>query len=223
MQSRTLDPAGTCARRVPCIVNPVAGIDWPLALRAENRVRDEALRELALLLRRRLAVALRNHPGVGIADCEDFVQEALVRILARLDAFKGRSRFETWACTIAVNTAFTRLRRKHWRDVSLDALAGEASRLPEAFVVEPGATADSGVQSLLLAALRRAIAESLTERQRTGLRAELAGLPFDQIASLLNANRNATYKLLHDARRALKRRLTSEGFGVDDIRSAFAS
>jgi RNA polymerase sigma-70 factor, ECF subfamily len=38
----------------------------------------------------------------------------------------------------------------------------------------------------------------------------------------MSSNRNAVYKLTHDARKALKRGLAKAGFGVDDIRAAFA-
>jgi hypothetical protein len=47
-------------------------------------------------------------------------------------------------------------------------------------------------------------------------------MPFDQIVELLGANRNAAYKLLHDARRALKNHLAAEGITALDIRTAFA-
>ena len=48
------------------------------------------------------------------------------------------------------------------------------------------------------------IRSELTEKQRTALLAELKGMPQDEIAKHLGSNRNALYKLTHDARRRLK-------------------
>jgi RNA polymerase sigma-70 factor, ECF subfamily len=194
-------------------------IAWPIALRAEGTVRDDALRALSALLQRRLRAALRHQTNVSEADCEDFAQEALLRILARLDQFQNRSRFETWASAIALNTAFARLRRKHWQNTSLDALIADSATLPDAFLAPTPTEPDDSAKIALLTALARAIAENLTERQRAGLDAELRGMPVDQIAELLGAKRNAIYKLLHDARRAIKRRLTDDGFGATDLRT----
>ncbi len=198
-----------------------AETDWPAVLRAEGRVRDDALRQLSALLQRRLRAALRHQTNVAAADCEDFAQEALLRILARLDQFQNRSRFETWASAIALNTAFARLRRKYWQNISLDALVAESVSLPAAFVAPAPADDGDPTHTAMVAALGRAIAENLTDRQRAGLDAELRGLPVDQIATLLGAKRNAVYKLLHDARRAIKRRLTDDGFSVTDLQNSF--
>jgi RNA polymerase sigma-70 factor, ECF subfamily len=200
-----------------------AETDWLAALHAEGSVRDEAIRALTALLQNRLRAALRHQTNIAVADCEDFAQEALLRILARLDQFQNRSRFETWASAIALNTAFARLRRKHWQNVSLDALVADSASLPDAFLAPPTAEPDGPARAALLAALRAAITENLTMRQRAGLDAELRGMPVDQIATLLGTKRNAVYKLLHDARRALKRRLTDDGYSLTDLRNHFTA
>ena len=49
----------------------------------------------------------------------------------------------------------------------------------------------------------------------------LRELPFDQIVELLGTSRSAGYKLLHDARRALKQRLHEAGITRADIQNAF--
>ena len=50
---------------------------------------------------------------------------------------------------------------------------------------------------------------------------ELREMPFDQIVELLGTSRGAAYKMLHDARRALKKRLHEFGITGADIRNAF--
>ena len=52
--------------------------------------------------------------------------------------------------------------------------------------------------------------------------AELRGMPQDEIARHLGSNRNALYKLTHDARKRLKRGLEAAGFTAEDIGAAFA-
>jgi DNA-directed RNA polymerase specialized sigma24 family protein len=73
----------------------------------------------------------------------------------------------------------------------------------------------------LVAALRNAIEKELTPKQRAAILGELRELPFDQIVELLGTSRSAGYKLLHDARRALKQRLHEAGITRADIQNAF--
>lgn len=145
-----------------------------------------------------------------------------MRVLSRLDQFQGRSRFTTWAQAIALNTAFTELRRKRaWQDVSLDALMTQGEQLAELTALPDDIPGNGEERTRILAALRVAIAEDLTPKQRAAILAALRELPFDQIAALLGANRNAAYKLVHDARRALKHGLHRAGITAQDIRTAF--
>ena len=54
------------------------------------------------------------------------------------------------------------------------------------------------------------------------LTAELGGMPLPQIAEKLGSNTNSLYKLLHDARKKLRRGLEAAGFTSDDVREAWA-
>ncbi len=93
------------------------------------------------------------------------------------------------------------------------------------------ATAVSALRDLLIRGLRvalkgcgHAISDSDIEdfAQEGLLRfAELSEMPVDQIAVLLRTNRNAAYKLVHDARRALKRHLHDAGITAQGFRIAF--
>ena len=68
----------------------------------------------------------------------------------------------------------------------------------------------------------RVIDEELSERQQTALVAELRGMPQEEIGRRLGINRNAVYKLGHDARKKLKRGLEASGFDAEQIRAAFS-
>src|SRR5262249_34019534 len=65
--------------------------------------------------------------------------------------------------------------------------------------------------------LREVIEHDLTEKQRQVLSAELSGVPHAEIATRLGMNRNALYKLGHDARRRVKARLEAAGVAGWDI------
>ena len=142
-------------------------------------------------------------------------------MLDRLDQFQGRSRFTTWAQAIALNVAFTELRRKRWQDVSLDALMADGERLAGPAMIADDVLGADEDRTRLVATLRHAIENDLTPKQRAAILGELRELPFDQIVKLLGTSRSAAYKMLHDARRALKHRLHEAGITGADIQNAF--
>ena len=87
---------------------------------------ETALLELRELLIRGLRYTLSSRLNTNLdAIIEDFVQESLLKILDKLDTFRGESQFTTWAQKIAVRVALTELRRRRWRDTSLDEMLGD--------------------------------------------------------------------------------------------------
>ena len=197
-------------------------INWPAALRAADSAEQAAaVNELRAVLLNGLRIAFSGRGDVSEAHLEDFAQESLLRVLDRLDQFQGRSRFTTWAQAIALNVAFAELRRKRWRDVSLDALLADGGRFADPAVIADDALGADEDRTRLVAALRHAIENGLTPKQRAAMLGELREMPFDQIVELLGTSRSAAYKMLHDARRALKQRLHEAGITGADIHNAF--
>jgi RNA polymerase sigma-70 factor (ECF subfamily) len=183
--------------------------DWLRDLRASS---PEAIEELRLALLRGLRAALSGKvQGDLDAISEDFAQEALLKILSSLDSFRGESRFLTWAQKIAIHVAFSDLRRKRWRDVSLQNFTEtpEGEEYTPLLLTDPAPSPEvQAARRELLRNVERLIFEELTERQRTALLAILQdGLPLQEVAHRLDTNPNALYKMLHDARQRLKRRL----------------
>src|ERR671910_1135766 len=179
---------------------------WLMELRGPNS--GEALADLYDLLVRGLRAALGGYGGGVEANAEDFAQEALIKITGTLDSFRGESRFTTWAQKIAMNVALTELRRRRWRDVSLQDLFARregADRGPADTQLTPEELA---LQSTVLQELRRMVEEELTDRQREAVVAVLLEeMPISEAARRMGTNQNALYKLLHDARKKLKRRM----------------
>jgi RNA polymerase sigma-70 factor, ECF subfamily len=193
---------------------------WLVELRGPNP--DGALADLYDLLVRGLGAALGGYGGGVEANFGDFAQEALIRITGSLDSFRGESRFTTWAQKIAVNVALTELKRKRWRDVSLQELLdrrGTADRGPADSQLTPEQLT---LQSTVLQELRRVVDEELTDRQREAVVAVLLeGMPISEVARRMDTTQNALYKLLHDARKKLKRRMEAAGLSAEEVLAVF--
>ncbi len=197
--------------------------EWLAELRGPER--DQALADLRVVLVRGLKAALAGRVRRGLNEtAEDFAQEALIKIMARLDTFRGESRFTTWAQKVAVLTASTELRRKRWRDVSLQEVldrygtnSGGIDRLADEQPTPERLT----MREMMLATLRRFVDEELTDRQREAMVAVMfEGMPLEEAARRMGTNRNALYKLLHDARKRLKKRMEAEGLSAQDVLGA---
>lgn len=176
----------------------------------------EALEQLRALLLRGLRRAFASKTGDD-AFLEDIAQDALVRILDRLDQFEGRSQFTTWAMAVAVRLATSQLRRKHTQDISLDGLTGSNSLKIE-FADDSAEKPSAGIErTSLLGKLQELIDECLTDRQRWAIQALLNGVPVEEIARRTDSNPNAVYKLVHDARTRLKQGFEQAGYTADDL------
>lgn len=195
---------------------------WIRDLAREGRRQTNALYELQGVLLRGLAKSLQANGRVNRAFLEDVVQETLVRILANLDSFEGKSRFTTWAMSIAVRMAMSSLRRKHWRDVSLEDVGQKTGMVPELENEKDLSPDQQAEQQMIITTLQGLIDKQLTRKQKLAIQAELAGMPIEEIASRLDSNSNAVYKLLHDARKRLKAELERRGYSVEVVRSAFS-
>ena len=145
-----------------------------------------------------------------------------------LSDFRGDSKFTTWAYKFAINIALTAARRERWRGVSLDQLSSsEDSILFERTILDksPGPTLDQSVmRDETREIIQKVIERDLTEKQRRVLILMVFNeVPMDEVVRELNTNRNAVYKLLHDARRKLKSELQSHGFDIGETLTLFSS
>jgi RNA polymerase sigma-70 factor (ECF subfamily) len=196
--------------------------EWLADLQGPSR--DEALADLRAMLLRGLGFALAKYSDVREAHLEDFAQEALLKVLDGLDSFRGEARFTTWAQKIAVNVAFSEMRRARWSDISLDEIvqAQGIDFVPD-MMIDPAAPPDhQAMQRLFVETLQRLIATELTDKQRQALVAvRVRGMPLAEVARRMGSNRNAMYKLLHDARQKLKGAMEAEGLTPEEVLAAF--
>lgn len=201
---------------------------WLTDLRAEGEQKEIALEDLRAIIARGLPFALSRWLSPSSpqfeALAEEVIQETLLRVLDQMHTFEGRSQFTTWVHKIAIRIALTELRRKRWQDSSLDEmLDDEEMPVSPRILEDPHATPEQITErSDMMERVRRVIDEELTERQRRALiMLGMQGMPMEEAARRLNTNRNALYKLLHDARLRLKQRLQTEGLDAQEVLAAF--
>jgi RNA polymerase sigma-70 factor, ECF subfamily len=197
---------------------------WVAALASEGAERERAVARLHdLLLRaarfevRRRAATVPHLREVLDDVAQQSADDALVAVLAKLDTFRGDSRFTTWAYKFAVLEAAVAVRRRAWQGREVPTEYGEwpglGDRQPS--LPSPQAQAETGE---LLGAVREAIDGDLTPRQHDVLVAvTLNGVPIDVLAERLDTTRGAVYKTLHDARHKLRARLGERGFDLSAI------
>ena len=202
--------------------------EWLEVLRTPGADRDSALADLHEILNKGLNRGLLGRVDTAAPEfetmSEDFVQDALLKILDKLDTFAGRSKFTTWAHKITVHIALTELRRKRWQDSSLDQLTErDEGEYTPSYTADPSPTPENAVErDDMLRRVNRIIEEDLTEKQRTVIKLSvIQGQPAAVVAREMDMNPNAVYKLLHDARLQLKRRLEEEGLSASEVLSVF--
>jgi len=191
--------------------------EWHLDLHAQGVRRDEAVAHLhGLLLRAARFEVFRRRgslPRLSAVELDELAQDAAddaaLSVLRRFDDFRGESSFRTWAYKFALLEAAVKVRRRAWRD-------REVTLEPEYWenLAQTGQGPDDDAESgALLEAVREGIRTALTPRQRQVLVATvLEGVPIDVLAERLGSNRNALYKMLHDARRRLREHVAKAGF-----------
>jgi RNA polymerase sigma-70 factor, ECF subfamily len=189
-------------------------------LRGSGVQRDSAVAELRDLLLRVARFECERRRGllrVRGPELEDIAQQAandaLVSIMAKLDEFRGESRFTTWAYKFVMFEVSTKIGRHFWRTGSATvAEPVDPDRFADRLTTTPEQRAE---QRELLGALARAVEQDLTEHQRKVFVAiALDDVPADALAAELGSNRNAVYKALFDARRKLRASLAGAGYAV---------
>jgi RNA polymerase sigma-70 factor (ECF subfamily) len=188
-----------------------------VALGGAGLAREQALARLHELLLRAARAELGRrawrHPITG-PELDDMAyqsaDDALLAITAKLGQFRGESRFTTWAYKFVVLEVSSKLGRHFWQRPAVALDAADWERLPDRFGTSP---ADHAERRDLIAAVRHAVEEQLTDRQRRVFIAIVVdGIPLDALVVQLGSSRNAIYKTMFDARRKLRAALAANGY-----------
>ncbi len=204
-------------------MQPRTNSEWLKDLQGPDK--EAAIADLRAFLVRGLTFALASRIKTGLEVLvEDFVQDAILRILDKLDTFRGESRFTTWAQKVAVRVAFTELRRQRWKDIALaDLVPDESSDYTPPVLADPSPDPEKRASQVMMAEMvHQMIEEDLTERQREAMVAIiLGGMPLEEVADRMDTNRNALYKLIHDARKRMQKSLQQRGLTPQEVLAIF--
>jgi RNA polymerase sigma-70 factor (ECF subfamily) len=195
-----------------------ASADWIRALSGTGPAREAGLARLHELLVRVAAGELHRREvssGITGPELDDLAHQAaadaMIAIIAKLDSFRGESRFTTWAYRFAVLEVSAKLGRHYWRRhpaASLD--AGDWDRLPDRLGTDPG---EHAAHAAMITAIRHAVDHELTDRQRRlFIAVVLNGIPLDAVVDKTGMTRNAVYKAIFDARRKIRAFLIANGY-----------
>jgi RNA polymerase sigma-70 factor (ECF subfamily) len=196
--------------------------EWLRALAEAGSAREAALARLhGMLVRIAEGEVRRRGPRLRVSgpELEDLAYQAaadaLVAITGKLGQFRGECRFITWAFKFVILEVSAKIGRHFWRHPGVPFDAEDWDRLPDRFGFDPAREAE---WRDLLSALRRAVDQELTARQRAVFVAiVLNNVPLDTLVIELASNRNAIYKTLFDARRKLRAALVANGYIGDDF------
>ncbi|MBN1427949.1 MAG: sigma-70 family RNA polymerase sigma factor [Anaerolineae bacterium] len=209
--------------------------EWLADLSSTGQQRAQAIEDLRKRLERGLFFYLSHERsdlgGRSTEDlqhmAQDFVQDALIKVLDNLGSFRAESLFTTWATKIATRVAISELRRARWKDYSLETITSDGEVMPTVTSLDASPTdmpqpEDHTERQEILDLLDDAINTALTDRQRTALLAHaVEGMPVEEIARRMDTNRNALYKLIHDARIKLKHYLEQQEITLDYLADLF--
>jgi RNA polymerase sigma factor (sigma-70 family) len=141
----------------------------------------------------RFAARLMGGPG---PDAEELVQEAWIRALRGLSAFRFESSLRTWLCSIVFN---------RWREVRRRDAAGRRLKVIE------GARSSGGEAPVVMPGLERALLKLPQKYRVVLLLHDVEGFTHEEIGLRFGVAVGTSKSLLHRARRQLRRVLESRG------------
>lgn len=189
---------------------------WVHDLSGAASDREPACRHLfELLLRVARVESRRRGARVGLfgAEVDDLAHQAaadaLLTIITKIGSFRGECKFTTWAYKFVVFGVREKVNRHVWRRPAAALDDDEWDRLPDRLGIGPEEETESRE---LVEAVRRAVEETLSPRQRTVFVAVvLDQVPTDVLADRLGSTQNAIYKMIFDIRRKLRGVLVQSG------------
>lgn len=159
---------------------------------------NDGQRELFELFHRRVyRLAARM---VGEENAPDLMQDVFLRILQKIDQFRGESRFETWLHRITVNECLQFLRR-------------QGKRQEKSLVHEPGDNSDGVSERIEQRDLmERALQKLEPDVRSVFLLREVEGMNYEQIAEATQLAEGTVASRLNRARRRLREILIELGW-----------
>lgn len=136
---------------------------------------------------------------VNAREAEDLAQEALTRVLSKLDTFKGNSDLGTWIYRITTNICLTHRRRR-----ARSPFVGNSDALPEPIADPRVQRQDADVR------IREALDRLSDEHRVILLLRDVRGMEYEQLAEVLEIPLGTVRSRLFRARQALRDVLETE-------------
>ncbi len=159
---------------------------------------------------------LRNHE-----DAEEVVQDVLLKVFRKIDAFRGDAALSSWIYRITFNTAMSRMRSlKSTRHAEVSEIEiGTAANGDASTAFDPPDCADLADTALLRSQLRERLAAAVVElpaiyREPVILR-DFNGLSTEEASAKLQIKDQTLKSRLHRGRMILRTRLSD--FGSADV------
>lgn len=193
--------------------------EWIAALTPPPK--EAAIQQLRTHLVKGLKASLYKYVDRDLDDfVEDIAQDSVLKILDKYDTFRGDSKFTTWAMKVAVREGYSELRKKRYNDISLEQYSRHDPDEKEAVEIEHEQAGPDQLthESMLVQKVMKIMEEELTDKQQKVLQLLMIDqIPMTVVSEMMDSNRNAIYKLVHDARLKLKNRLEVEGIDPEEI------
>jgi RNA polymerase sigma-70 factor, ECF subfamily len=182
---------------------------WPLvdALRRREPTSAEHLSEQYGKRAHRLAARITGN----VQDAEEVVQDALWKVVRKIDTFRGESAFGSWFYRIVANAAYQKLRRRRvGRELPLDevrAPGDEDGGHAEPVAAWSPAVDDPSRRTELRAVLSDAMDALAPDYRATIVLHDVQGLSTGQVAETLGLSVANVKTRVHRARVLLRKRL----------------
>ncbi|MCQ2436795.1 MAG: sigma-70 family RNA polymerase sigma factor [Clostridia bacterium] len=151
--------------------------------------------------RQMYGVCLRMFGERNVADAQDGLQEAMIRVWRAIGRFEGKSAFSTWVYRITVNACLDELRRRKSRPAtSMDQLVDDGWT-PKDTSAGPEQKA---IQSEKSRALKQAVNELPEDMRAVIMMRDIDGYSYEEIADVLGINVGTVKSRISRARGKLR-------------------
>jgi RNA polymerase sigma-70 factor (ECF subfamily) len=136
----------------------------------------------------------------NVADAEDAVQEAFLKIYRGAKTFRGDAAFSTWIYRVVVNTCYDALRRRKARPAGASLEANDGREIPP-----PSPVSDHPLRL----ALEKSVARLNPKHRAVFLLFEVEGFTHGEIARILGIPEGTSKTFLFVAKKKLQRWLAA--------------
>ncbi len=150
-------------------------------------------------------------------DAMDIAQEVFIKVYDSVHSFREQSKISTWLYKITVNKSLNYIRDKKRRNIfsSLDAIFENKNNNPVENVADDQKLSQEQMESEERKEILFKAIDQLPEKQKTAITLnKLEGLPYKEIAGIMDTSVTETGVLINRARKKLQKKLVDR-FNLD--------